>query len=279
MTVVSFKTLWGAVGDGTPHKNFKEAIAANTNEGWDGVVYAPILQQSNPELGTLAELTAHCRESGLDLVVVVHTSGNDLQAHLDQLAPKLREAATANPCHVIAQTGLDRFSDDDVDRLIRRTEEIADDIGLVVAHETHRNRPLFTPWSTARVLERHPGIRLVIDYSHWVVVAERLLPDEDEIIRAAARHAVQIDARVGHEECAQVPDPSAPEWAEHVAAFDRWWKITRDEAFGAGLERLVVVPEYGPPPFQQALPRTGQTTTDLWATCEEQRRRVETLLG
>jgi len=274
-----FKTLWGAVGVGTPHRNFASALSAVVEENWDGVVYAPVLARSDPTHGPLEELAELCVDSSLELAVVVHTWGNDLETHLRELKDVLTHAAAVEPCHVIVQAGLDKFDIDQTDALLARTAELAADLGVTVAHETHRHRPLFTPWATERVLDRHPDIRLVVDLSHWVVALERLLPDEEDIIRRAGRHAIQIDARVGHEECAQVPDPSAPEWAEHTSTFEQWWTTTRDEAEVSGLERLVVVPEYGPPPYQQALPRTGAVTTDLWETCLTQRRRLERLLG
>ena len=69
------------------------------------------------------------------------------------------------------------------------------------------------PWNTQRILRRFPSLKLTCDYSHWVCVAERLLPDCGEILQLSADHCWHLHARVGFEEGPQVPDPRAPEWS------------------------------------------------------------------
>ncbi|QYS94238.1 hypothetical protein H0G86_001579 [Trichoderma simmonsii] len=46
-----------------------------------------------------------------------------------------------------------------------------------VCHETHRSRSLFNPWVTRLILEAIPELRLTADFSHWMVLGERLLDD------------------------------------------------------------------------------------------------------
>ena len=76
-----------------------------------------------------------------------------------------------------------------------------------LAHETHRSCILYSPWVTARVLDRWPDMWLASDYSHWVIVAERHFSFEDELFDRFARRTIHIDARVGTPESPQVGDP------------------------------------------------------------------------
>jgi hypothetical protein len=108
-----------------------------------------------------------------------------------------------------------------------------------------------------------------MDLSHWVVMSERLIHDQEAAIRLVASRAIHVDARVGHEEGPQVPDPRDPAWSNHLEAFETWWDlaITSDQ---------VVVPEYGPPPYLPTIPYTGEPVADLWAICEWARERLRT---
>jgi hypothetical protein len=183
------------------------------------------------------------------------------------------------PHHIICHSGLDSFSD--ADRRTFFTEVLAREhaLDVPIAHETHRHRPLFTPWAARDVLAAHPDLNLVIDLSHWVVVAERLLDDEDDIIRACAARAIHLDARIGYEEGPQVPDPSDPAWDTQRAAFDRWWQLVVAEAAASGREELVVVPEYGAPPYLHTVPHSGEPVADLWSVCLAERERLRKVLA
>ena len=69
-------------------------------------------------------------------------------------------------------------------------------------------------------------------------------------------------------------DPSAPEWAEQGAWFTRQWKRVIELAAAAGTDEMVVVPEYGPPPYQAVHPHGGGPVGDLWAMCCAERDRL-----
>ena len=101
-----------------------------------------------------------------------------------------------------------------------------------------------------------------------------LLVHEDDIIAAAAARTIHLDARIGFAEGPQVNDPSAPEWAEQGAWFTRQWKRVIELAAAAGTDEMVVVPEYGPPPYQAVHPHGGGPVGDLWAMCRSERDRL-----
>jgi sugar phosphate isomerase/epimerase len=249
-------------------------VEAVANEGWDGIAFAPIALQFDPTLGTTEELAQRCAAAGLGLTIMVHAWQFDLAAHLDELAGLLRGVAPLGAHHVVAHGGYDSWGIGERSEYFGRVTQLAGELGLVVTHETHRHRPLFTPWATRDVLAEFPELPLTLDLSHWVNVAERLLTHEDDIIAAAAARTLHLDARIGFEEGPQVSDPSAPEWVEHAEWFTRQWQRIVDVAAAAGTAELVVVPEYGPPPYQTVVPHRRGPVGDLWAMCRAERDRL-----
>lgn len=135
---------------------------------------------------------------------------------------------------------------------------MAADLGVVVAHETHRARILFHAFGAERILDRLPDLRLALDLSHWVCVGESLRPP-DRILDAVAARAVHVDCRVGSEEGPQMPDPRLDRYAGHLATFEAWG----DRVWAAGADVLHMAPEFGPPPYQPIDPHTGAPLADV----------------
>lgn len=121
---------------------------------------------------------------------------------------------------------------------------------------------------SGRLLNEFSDLKITCDFSHWVCVAERLLPDCDAIIRLAARHCHHIHARVGFEEGPQVPDPRAPEYATHLAAHESWWDIIRETQSALGRAALTLAPEFGPPPYLHTQPYSQTPLADLTEICD-----------
>jgi hypothetical protein len=96
---------------------------------------------------------------------------------------------------------------------------------------------------------------LASDYSHFVIVAERYLETEGDLLARFAPRTIHIDARVGTPESPQVADPRTDPVV--LGAFDGFW----DEIHAAGnLE--TVVPEFGSAPYKPA------DSADLDDICE-----------
>ncbi|MEE8491096.1 MAG: TIM barrel protein [Acidimicrobiia bacterium] len=264
MKLQLFKTLWGAVGAGSPHPTLQEAIPAVAADGFEGVAFALIAHQLEPGIGSLQQLRELCNEHGLGIATLVQTSGDTVKDHLKRLRSEFQETAPLKSRHLICHGGRDAFDDGQAVQFYSEALKMEDDLGLTVAHETHRSRILYNPWTTARMLERFENLKLALDLSHWVVVAERLIDDQLDIIRAAAALTIHIDDTDGYPQGPQVPDPREPEWAETLESHLRWWNMAWDEQEVTGLHTSTVVPEFGPPPYQQTLPYTGEPTADLW---------------
>lgn len=270
MRLEVYRHLWGLEDDPARMAAVLPAVAA---AGYDGVAAAPVLLS---DAGPFREALA---ETGLRLVAQAFTFGRRVEDHVDSLRRQLALARDLGATKVVCQSGRDSFSDDDAERFFAGALVAEDEGGLVVGHETHRGRILFNPWRTGRLLERFEALKLNCDYSHWVVVAERLLDHEGDILARCAERAVHIDARVGFEEGPQVSDPRAPEHARHLAAHEAWWDGVWSAQRRAGVAVSTLTPEFGPPPYQPTLPYTGAAVADTAAVVDWMTRRLRARFG
>ncbi len=103
--------------------------------------------------------------------------------------------------------------------------------------------------------------------------------DQREALELANRRAIHIHGRVGYEEGPQVPDPSAPEYAGHLAWHERQWQEIRQHRQQAGADYLTFTPEYGPPSYLHTLPHTNVPVADLWQVCLWGAARARQTLG
>lgn len=147
--------------------------------------------------------------------------------------------------------------------------EVEEEEGLPVVHETHRRRVMFTPHQARDVLKAVPGLKVNADLSHWCVVLSRVPTPENEkcwseVLELLAQRVCLIHARVGYNEGAQVPDPSAPEYAYELAQHERWWAAIWEGQRARGLEVSYIEPEFGPPPYMHTAPHSKARVADLW---------------
>jgi hypothetical protein len=152
-------------------------------------------------------------------------------------------------------------------------------IGIPVGHETHRGRIFFSPWDTAFYLRQFPDLKIVADFSHWVNVCERLPEDQAEAVELANRRAMHVHGRVGFEQGPQVPEPSAPGYAAHLAWHETQWQRIKQYQQQNGVEEFTFTPEYGPPGYLHTLPHTNVPVADLWQVCLWGAQRARQQLG
>ena len=255
-----YKTLWGH--DGTATEAAQAAVAA----GFDGLEGpAPAADAERDALA--AALEGH----GLDYVGEICTAGSyvpDRRAtpaeHLESLAQRLRQTAPLRPrfCNVLA--GCDAWPLAVQVDFFRRALELADTAGIRCSFETHRGRSLFNPWVTEAVLEQVPELPLTCDFSHWVVVCERLMDSEWDSVLRVAENAHHIHGRVGYDQGPQVPHPAAPEYAEALASHQRCWEAIWRAQQRRGYAETTLTPEFGPDGYLHCLPFTGMPVSDLW---------------
>lgn len=211
--------------------------------------------------------------TAFDYIPQVFSQGKTVEEHLESFREQVGEAKSFRPRLINAHSGRDAFSEDESVRFFEGALKIEAKAGLAIAHETHRGRILFNPWTTDRLLARFDGLKLCCDFSHWVCVCERLIEDQVEILRRCASRCRHLHARVGYEQGPQVPDPRAPEYQQHLEAHERWWRLVGDAQERRGDKVTTLTPEFGPPDYLHTLPFTRAPVSDLKEICDWQARR------
>lgn len=264
MKSILFKTLWGH--DGT----FPEAIALAKEAGFGGIE-APVpfdeegsrtffttLDKGN--LKWIAEVST-CTPSG----IFVPEPRKSARHHLVSLEDGIIRSLPGNPLFINTMGGYDAWDFDEAMAFHAGVLDLEQEHGIAVSVETHRGRYSHNPWLFRDIMKRLPGLRITCDFSHWCVVTERLILDEEpEILQLAAEHAHHIQPRVGYAQGAQVPDPRAPEYLYALEAHERWWDRVWESMAERGFETVTMTPEFGPDGYLQAAPFTQVPVADLW---------------
>ena len=264
MKLSLFKTLWGHGG------SLAEAGQLCHEAGFDGIeAPAPLDPQEREEFfGTL-------QSAGLDWIaeistctppgIFVPTPGCSVEEHLASLDEGVRRSLGGKPLFINTMAGQDAWSAAGALRFHEGVVRLQDQHGIIISVETHRGRYSHNPWLFRDIMKRLPGLKITCDFSHWCVVTERLILDEEpEILNLAAKHAHHIQPRVGYAQGPQVPDPRAPEYEYAVAAHERWWDNVWDSMCARGFDEVTMTPEFGPDGYLQAAPFTQVPAADLW---------------
>lgn len=262
MKLVLSRPLWGVdLSDGfRPHLSHWRAI------GYDALEASPrLIPDANLLRRTLRE------EHFLWIAQVMSNMkvpGGTVREHLNSMREQIQECVDGEPLFFNCHGGSDAWTEAEAEDFYGATLEMERELGVALSHETHRSRYFGNPWNTQRILHRFPTLKLTCDLSHWVCVAERLLPDCSEIIDLCAGHCHHIHARVGYEEGPQVPDPRAPEWKKHLESHEAWWKKIWKSQEARGYAVSTLAPEFGPAPYMHTAPYTQQPAADLNAVCD-----------
>lgn len=248
MEIQRFKALWGMEG------GFEQQLARAAAAGYAGVE-APPPGESEAE-AFAAALEAH----GLAYIAQIFVSG-EYDAEFKERASY---AARFKPLLIVSHSARDSMSEGEQDRFFDRALAAEADLGIAVGHETHRQRAMFTPWTTARLLRRFPSLRLTADFSHWMNVCESHLDDQQEQLAIAIERTIHIHGRIGYPEGPQVPHPGAPEYRTELAIFAGWWQRIWAQQAAEGKPVTTFTAEFGPPGYMHTLPFTGAPVADLW---------------
>lgn len=197
-------------------------------------------------------------------IIDIVTEGDTPAEHRASFDKAVGRALTYQPMLVNSHTGRDIFPFAENVALSEHAIARSDEIGVPIVHETHRYRPTYSAIETRRLLEEIPELLLTADLSHWMVVHESDLSDQEETVAMALARSRHIHARVGFEEGPQIGDPGAPEWAEQVARHVDLWQRIVDHCRAAGVASLAITPEFGPVPYAPAMPYSQLPVADVW---------------
>lgn len=259
MSIEIYRSTWGI---DAPWEVVFPQIAAQGYRGVElGVPNEPHEQ---------ARLVAALKQSNLGYIAMVFSSGDTLAAHIDSTIQQVTSAQACGARQITLHGWRDSSSFADGCAYIEAVLTLEQTIGMAIAHETHRGRLFYNPWHTDAYLSRYADAHICADYSHWVVVAERLLSDAEAIFARCARHAVHVHTRVGHAQGPQVADPSLPRFAAEHTAHEHWWQMIVNYRASRS-QHLTMTPEYGPPAYQATdvasnLPVRPLTEIVAWQT-------------
>tara|TARA_B110000503_G_scaffold42367_1_gene69433 strand:- start:31610 stop:32482 length:873 start_codon:yes stop_codon:yes gene_type:complete len=261
MQLHNFKTLWGHTG------SIEEAAVLAKAVNFSGLE-APAIHH-NP--GHLQALGKALKDFDLEWVQEICTAGSyvprrhaSVSEHLADLEAQILIGKPLQPRFVNVMGGCDAWPISTSVDFFKAAMEIADKHGVLCSFETHRGRSFYCPWNTVAVLEQIPEIKITCDFSHWVVVCERLMDSEWDVIELAAQHAHHVHSRVGYAQGPQVPHPGAPEHTEALASHQRCWEAIWNAQMSRGYQETTMTPEFGPDGYLHHLPFTNTPVADLW---------------
>lgn len=158
------------------------------------------------------------------------------------------------PDAINSHTGKDHFTFEENCSIIEACEAMGQRSGIPIWHEIHRGRFTFHSSTLIPYLDRFPNLKLVGDFSHWCLVSESMLQDQEELLLKIIPHIQHVHARVGHEQGSQVNDPFAPEWQHHLDRFLDLWQRVIDYHNHRGMLEFSITPEFGPVPYMPTSP-------------------------
>jgi len=256
MKTLFFCPYWGSAH--IPIGEFLQKIKA---AGYDGV------EMNIPFDAAFGnELREGLARFGLKLIAQQHLPpmAETPESFRQRMVEYLRHLASFAPLFIDSHTGRDFYDFETNCRMIEAAEQVAQETGVPVLHETHRARFNFSTFSTKPFFEHYPDLQITADFSHWVCVSETYLDDQPEIMAEAVKRAGHIHARVGHTEGPQVTHPAAPEWQQALQKHTAWWDAIVERNAKLGKDFFTITPEFGAIPYLPTLPFTNQQVASQW---------------
>jgi sugar phosphate isomerase/epimerase len=261
-----FRSLWGYPGAAS------DAVDAIAASDYDGV------EVELPRPGAVRDaLIESVRATDLGVIPLIALEDQTPAGQLREFQRWIGEVDDLELPLAVMHSGRDYWPADEKVSFYREATAIERESGAAVAHETHRQRALSTPWETAAILNQVPSLGLCCDFSHWLLVCERIPEDQADWFARAAERCLHLHARQGSDQAPQVATPGDPAQAEFQAAFERWWEMVWEAQETRGFAISTATPEYGPPPYQPIIREGADLEADLDAACRWQTSRLRCL--
>ncbi|MBF6057860.1 sugar phosphate isomerase/epimerase family protein [Thiomicrorhabdus heinhorstiae] len=269
MRLKTFKTLWGNT------LPIESACAQAKFAGFDGI------EGRAPSVKRQAQWQETLQIHQCDYIAEIVT-GNDyvpdrswtIPQHLDDIKRQIEKSQPLSPLFATCIVGCDAWSESEAIVFFEHAMRLEEEFGLLLSFETHRSRPTFNPWSTLRIAEALPELKLTADISHWCVVCERLMDSEMETLQQLIPQIYHIHARVGYDQGPQVPDPRAPEYQTAVDSHLNFWQQIWQYKHRHTADEISMTPEFGPDGYCHLQPYTQMPVVDLWEVNQWMNKRV-----
>ena len=247
---------------GSEQLNWDTFLRKVKKAGYVGVEYA-LPNYTNKE--ALKSTCDKIKSYGLKLILQHYdTYESDFEKHCVAYKDWLTMVKNIEVVKINSQTGKDFFSFEQNNKLIAIATKFGSANNVNICHETHRNKFSFACHTTKPFLEYNANLKITLDISHWVLVAESYLEDQVQAIALALLRTEHIHARVGHTEGPQVTDPQAPEWQEALQQHLLWWdriiarkRLNKDKV-------VTITTEFGPSPYMITHPFTNKPIANQW---------------
>lgn len=253
-----FQSLWAMERRHTDgfERSLDENIAMIAQAGFDGI---SAHYTSRKDVGILNQTIERT-----DLKI----EGVCFPKTVDDLILPLELAVEYPVSHINLQPDIRLRRVEDCLPLLDGWMRLADNAGIPVFIETHRDRMTTDLFFTLDLLDQRPDLPLLADLSHFLVGREFSFPVEEEnhaLIRRVLINARSFHGRIGSREQVQV-ELSFPHHRPWVDLFLGWWeegfRIWRSSAKGNA--DLVFTCELGPKPYA-IIGRDGNDLTDRWS--------------
>jgi len=190
-----------------------------------------------------------------------------LPGSIDALKPVIENVVKYGADHINAQPDIRPRSLKECIRILEGWQRLADESGIPLYIETHRDRMTSDLFFTLDLLQAVPGLKLTADLSHYIVAREFPDPPRDDNhadVRALLDRAQAFHGRVAGPGQIQLP----LSFAHHrrwVDVFLGWWEY----GFRSWIERsgedevLTFTCELGPRPYA-IVGEDGNDLADRW---------------
>lgn len=265
-----FQSLWAMERRHTDgfERTLDENIAMIRQAGFDGIS-AHYTNRRDVVL-----LNETLRGSGLKIEAVCFPRS------VEDLRPPLELAAAFPVSHINLQPDIRLRRVEACLPLLDGWMRLAEDAGIPVFIETHRDRMTTDLFFTLDLLDRRPELPLLADLSHFLVGREFAFPVDEENhahIRRILRNARAFHGRVASCEQVQI-EIAFPHHRPWVDLFLQWWDygFRHWRSHAADDAELVFTCELGPKPYA-ITGRDGNDSTDRWAEALALRQMVREL--
>ena len=235
--------------------------------GYDGLA----IDLGAADLATAHAVRPHLEAQGLTPLIVAFPK--DVEGFRDTL--KMARDFGSPFVNVIGQ--VMPLSLDEMEPVIRRWLDMADEEAMPIQFETHRNCITNDLYVTLQLIERIPEMRLAADLSHYVVDREFRYPLSARDLGLVSRildRADSFQGRVASRQQIQL-QLDFPQHAKWVALFRDWWR----EGLAGWRARnrsgtCHFLCELGPPEYAMT-DATGREMSDRWHEALTIKRWVE----
>jgi hypothetical protein len=207
------------------------------------------------------EVTAFLREHGMSWQAQCYPRS------VDELKPIIEHVQEFGADHINLQADVRPYTLDECIPYIEGWRRLADDAGIALHIETHRDRMTTDLFFTLQLLDRFPDLRLTADLSHYVVGREFAWPISDEnhaLMHRIIDSAWGFHGRVASREQIQL-QLAFPQHQQWLALFMQWWEYGfrswRRRAPAGGV--LTFLCELGPPEYAMT-GADGYELSDRW---------------